>query len=139
MERYRQRFEQFRKALKRLEEAVNFIKNNNENYSNISVLSNLIKQGLIQNFEFTHELGWKLLKDYLKYQGAVEIHGSRDAVREAFAANLITNGDLWMEMIKSRNETSHIYDDDLADDIFYKIINDYLPVFEELKQRFEMM
>jgi len=60
---------------------------------------------LIQSFEFTHELAWNVIKDYSFYQRNPEIRGSRDAVREGFAMGLIAQGEVWMEMIKSKNET----------------------------------
>jgi nucleotidyltransferase substrate binding protein (TIGR01987 family) len=74
-------------------------------------LSELEEQGLIQSFEFTHELSWLLLKDFLVDQGVSGISGSRDAVREAVVRDLLPAGseDTWMAMIRSRNLTSHTY------------------------------
>jgi nucleotidyltransferase substrate binding protein (TIGR01987 family) len=66
-----------------------------------------------------------LLKDYFAYQGNPAITGSRDAVREAFSKNLVTNGDVWMSMIKSRNQTSHTYNQGIADEITDLILNRY--------------
>lgn len=63
----------------------------------------LEEQGLIQAFEFTHELAWNVMKDYFADQGNISITGSRDAIREAFNKGLITDGEGWMEMIRSRN------------------------------------
>lgn len=93
-------------------------------------LNDLEKQGIIQAFEFTHELAWNVLKDYFEYQGNMAITGSRDASREAFQKGLIKNGTAWMEMIKSRNLTSHTYNKTIAEDIVKKIITLY---FEEFK------
>lgn len=67
------------------------------------------QDALVQRFEFTHELAWKVMKDYMTHQGAETIRGSRDAVREAFAAGLLQDGEVWMKMIETRNKTSHIY------------------------------
>jgi nucleotidyltransferase substrate binding protein (TIGR01987 family) len=64
---------------------------------------------LIQAFEYTHEMAWNTLKDFLEERGAGNLYGSRDATREAFRAGLIENGDTWMDMIKSRNLISHIH------------------------------
>ncbi len=100
-------------------------------------LSELEQQGLIQSFEFTHELSWKLLKDFLEYQGVSGIIGSRDAVRNAYNQALISNSDLWMEMIESRNLTSHTYNDETAKDIVKKICENYDPLFEALKTEME--
>jgi nucleotidyltransferase substrate binding protein (TIGR01987 family) len=85
-------------------------------------LSDLEKQGVIQAFEFTHELAWNVMKDYFSWQGNPNITGSRDAIREAFNKGLITEGDGWMEMIKSRNQTSHTYNKLVANEIVEKIL-----------------
>lgn len=95
-------------------------------------LSELETQGLIQAFEFTHELAWKLIKDYFAYQGNPAIVGSRDAVREAFAQGLIDDGEIWMEMIESRNRTSHTYQLNVATEIAARIIERYQPLFGQL-------
>lgn len=116
--RWKQRLHNFLKALSQLEQAVELTKKKE--------LSDLEKQGLIQAFEFTHELAWNVMKDYFDYQGAAElITGSRDATREAFQKGLITNGDDWMDMIKSRNKTSHTYNLSVAQEIVSKIIGTY--------------
>ncbi|MDR2705587.1 MAG: nucleotidyltransferase substrate binding protein, partial [Planctomycetaceae bacterium] len=88
--RWKQRFSNFLKAFALLEEAVQL--------KSQRTLSDLEAQGLIQRFEFTHELAWNVLKDYLEYQGETFITGSRDATRNAFNVNLIEDGDTWMEM-----------------------------------------
>ena len=69
------------------------------------------------------------MKDYAYYQGNAEIDGSRDAIRFAFSSYLIENGELWMEMIKSRIKTSHTYDEKTANDIYDKIISEYHSAF----------
>ena len=97
--------------------------------------------GLIQAFELTHETAWKCLKNYFEYQGIVDITGSRDATRQAFKNNLIdsADGDVWMEMIVSRNNTSHTYNKATADDISAKIINSYATLFLKLLTKFESL
>jgi nucleotidyltransferase substrate binding protein (TIGR01987 family) len=80
-------------------------------------LSDIEQQGLIQAFEFTHELAWNVMKDFFEYQGDSTIMGLRDATREAFSRNLIDNGDGWMEMIKSRDQSSHTYNLEIANEI----------------------
>ena len=114
-----QRFDNFNSALKQLLAAAEIVK--------LRSLSDLEKQGVVQAFEFTHELAWNVLKDYLEYQGISAVIGSRDATREAFQKNLIQDGDMWMEMIKSRNLTSHTYNKTIADDIVKKTIEKELP------------
>lgn len=94
-------------------------------------LSDLEKQGLIQVFEFTHELAWNVMKDYFSYQGTQDITGSRDATREAFSKNLLQDGEGWMAMIQSRNKTSHTYNKVVADEIADAIINIYFGLFKD--------
>lgn len=97
--------------------------------------------GLIQAFELTHETAWKCLKNYFEHQGIVDITGSRDATRQAFKNNLIEteDGDAWMEMIVSRNNTSHTYNKATADDISSKIIKSYSPLFLKLLDKLESL
>lgn len=92
-------------------------------------LSSIEQQGLIKAFEFTYELAWNVMKDFLEHQGVIDIIGSRDAFREAFQNNLIHDADTWMEMIKSRNQTSHIYNESVAKEIIEKITHNYFPLF----------
>ncbi|MBD3795845.1 MAG: nucleotidyltransferase substrate binding protein [Epsilonproteobacteria bacterium] len=127
--RWLQRFSNYKKALKQFKDAVNL--------SYDRELSLLEKQGLIQAFEFTHELAWNLLKDYLEYQGNQEIRGSRDAIREAFKVNLVSDGKVWMETIKAKNITSHTYNEELVQSAFYAIVNEYAYLFDELLKTFE--
>lgn len=123
--RWQQRLQNFKSAFKQLESAVIL--------SNQKKLSDLEKQGMIQAFEFTHELAWNVIKDYFEYQGNPNITGSRDASREAFQKKLITNGDVWMEMIKSRNQTSHTYNKNVADEIVQKISTQYFQAFADFE------
>jgi len=125
--RWQQRFQNFLKAFSLLEEAV--IKYQNEG------ISDLEEQGLIQRFEFTHELAWNVLKDYFEYQGNADITGSRDATREAFSKGLIDDGDGWMEMIKSRNKSSHTYNEETAKEIAKNVVEWYYGLFLNLKDR----
>jgi nucleotidyltransferase substrate binding protein (TIGR01987 family) len=129
--RWIQRLENFKKGFQQLNLAVNLSKQRE--------LSLLEKQGLIQAFEFTHELGWNLLKDYLEFQGNQEVRGSRDAIREALKVGLIDDGELWMETIKARNLTSHTYSEELAENAFTSISNEYIPIFMKLLELFEKL
>jgi len=123
--RWKQRFNNFKKALFQLELAVKL--------SQERPLSQLEKQGVIQAFEFTHELAWNVLKDYLEDQGQQNIRGSKDATRYAFKVSLITAGEQWMAMIQSRNISSHTYDEETAESLFITIVKDYYPLFLALK------
>lgn len=97
-------------------------------------LSELEKLGLIQAFEFTHELSWLLIRDFLLDQGVPGISGSRDAVREAVVRQLLPQGDesVWMAMIRSRNLTSHTYNPAVAREIAELIVDRYGSVFQRL-------
>ena len=121
--RWQQRLNNYSKALEQLSAAVQLTKQRE--------LSDLEKQGLIQAFEFTHELAWNVMKDYFFFQGQSNITGSRDTVRESFNKGLIGSGEAWMEMIKSRNQTSHTYNQRVANEIVRHIINDYHSCFLE--------
>ena len=122
--RWIQRLENFKKAFGELSEAIELQKSRE--------LSKLEKQGLIQSFEYTHELAWTTLKDYFVDQGNLNITGSKDAAREAFKVGLVEDGDAWMEMIKSRNLTSHTYNKETADKIVSQITNSYYECFKNL-------
>jgi nucleotidyltransferase substrate binding protein (TIGR01987 family) len=95
---------------------------------------------LIQAFEFTHELAWNTLKDFLTSRGASEkLYGSKDATRAAFAAGLIEDGATWMRMIEHRNQSSHTYNDDVAATIMEAVRTAYVPAFEAFLRRFEQL
>ena len=115
--RWVQRLNHYRQALEQLTSAVQL--------SQSRELSDLEKQGLIQAFEFSHELAWNVMKDYFDYQGGNLITGSRDATREAFNRGILKSADVWMEMIKSRNQTSHTYNKKTAEEITRQIRTQY--------------
>jgi len=116
--RWQQRLQSYQKALSRLQFAVDL--------SRERPLSDLEQQGLIQAFEFTHELAWNVMKDYLRSLGQETVIASRDSTRAAFAAGLIHSGEAWMDMIASRNLSSHTYNDVTAQLIVGKAANTYL-------------
>lgn len=132
------------KALHKLSQAVEYIKHNlidevnpEDDIDNAQVSEEIIKEGLIQRFEYTHELAWNVMKDYASYQGIVNVAGSRDATREAFQLKLVSNGKIWMDMIGSRNQTSHTYNEGTANEIYSKIMKAYYPAFLEFKNIME--
>ncbi len=127
--RWIRRWGNYQKALQQLKEAVE-LKRQRE-------LSNLEKQGMIQAFEYTHELAWKMLSDFLKSRGAAEIYGSRDASRQAFQLGLVEDGELWMKMIQSRNLTSHVYDESIAEEMIRLISDHYYEAFEKLSMKMQ--
>ena len=115
----------FNRALWQLGNAVELIK--------LRELSQLEEQGTIQVFEYTHELAWNLLKDYLEEYGVYTgLIGSRDTTREAFKRGLITRGEVWMDMIKSRNLSSHTYNEETANKLM-AITPEYYQAFIDLQ------
>jgi nucleotidyltransferase substrate binding protein (TIGR01987 family) len=136
--RWEQRFSNFNKALLKLEESVNYINHNVLDEENLGyIVDELIKEGLIQRFECTHELAWNVMKDYALFQGNSTIGGSRDATREAYKLQIIENADVWMDMIQSRNKTSHTYNVEIANEIFGKIICEYFQLFLDFQKTME--
>ncbi len=125
--RWKQRFSNYISALKSLEEGVSLAKTRQ--------LSDLEKQGIIQGFEFTHELFWKTVKDFLEFTGNIKVFGSKDATQEAFSQGLISNGDTWMNMIESRNLTSHAYNKKIANDIVSKTLKQYYDLFKHFENK----
>ena len=126
--RWKQRFNNYIKAFQTLVAAVELARTRE--------LSELEQQGLIQSFEFTHELAWNVLKDYLEEKGIMGLIGSKDATRAAFKAGLIEQGEDWMKMIEDRNRTSHTYDPHVAQAVAENILERFYPAFEKMAKRF---
>ncbi|MDB2414761.1 nucleotidyltransferase substrate binding protein [Rickettsiales bacterium] len=122
--RWQQRFENYKSALAQL---AKFMQKKD--------LNELEEQGLIQAFEYNHELAWKTLSDFIKSKGNSEIFGSKDATREAFSIGLIEDGDIWMQMIQSRNLTSHTYNKETTKKIIDAIRKDYFNAFVKLEKK----
>ena len=122
--RWHQRLSHFQKALQQFQKFIH-----------VEELNELEEQGLIQAFEYTHELAWKTIKDFLNYQGNQNIYGSKDATREAFNLNIISEGEIWMKMIESRNQTSHTYNEEVAKEIVKNIREFYYDQFILLEQK----
>lgn len=125
--RWRQRLNNYTQALARLADAVDLAAQRS--------LTPLEQQGLIQAFEFTHELAWNVMKDYFFWQGQSALTGSRDATREAFACGLLEDGEGWMAMIKSRNLSSHTYNQSVADAIAAVVLERYYPLLTQFESR----
>ena len=123
--RYKQRFENYERSFLLLKESLNI--------KNPSIFE---KAGTIQFFETTFELSWKLLKDYLNYQG-YQVKSPREAIKTAFQASLVTKADIWLEALSDRNLTVHTYDEDEANEIYNAIKDKYIKVFEELYHDFK--
>lgn len=129
--RWKQRLANYRKAVTQISRAVDL--------AQARPLSELERQGLIQAFEFTHELAWNVMKDYFIDQGNTAITGSRDAIREAFSAGLLEDGEGWMEMIQSRNQSVHAYNERVAAEIARRITDRYRELFEQFLERMKLL
>ncbi len=127
--RWKQRFNNFKRALIKLTDAIQL--------SQTRPLSELEQQGLIQGFEFVHELAWNVLKDFLEYDGIQNIVGSRSTVREAFKRGILKDGQVWIDMIESRTLSSHTYNADTATLLVNDILTAYYPAFLRLQTDME--
>lgn len=122
--RWQQRFDLFLKALSRIE-AVGV---------DIEKLSELEQDGVIQRFEFTYELAWKVMQDYLKEIGFSDIKGPRPSIVGFGKLNLL-DPFLWQDALETRNMLSHVYDEQESRLLLRKIIGDYLPLFQNFKTK----
>ena len=124
MKRFEERKQDLIKASNRLEEALS------------EGISDLAIDGVLHRFEFTFELAWKTMKDYLEYQGITGKIGSpREIIKEAFAAGIIEDGEIWIKMMLSRNELSHLYDEEASREIYDNIKENYMKDIKKLVNR----
>ncbi|MCI8617900.1 MAG: nucleotidyltransferase [Clostridia bacterium] len=124
MKRFEERREDLNKATNRLEEALEV------------ETTDIAIDGVLHRFEFTFELAWKTMKDYLEYQGIVEKIGSpREVIKEAFSAGLIDNGEIWIKMMISRNTLSHLYDEETSREIYDDIKEEYISEIRKLNEK----
>jgi len=127
--RWRQRFQNFKKALVTMNKAMEIAATRK--------LTDLEKQGVIQGFEFTFELAWNVMKDYLEEQGIQGLIGSKNTVRQAFSIGLIEDGQIWIDMIESRNISSHSYDEEIAEKLFEKITGTFYKCFASFSEKMD--
>jgi len=116
--RYKQRFENFEKSFLLLQQALE-----------IPEPSIVEEAGSIQFFEITFELAWKVMKDYLEYEG-YEIKSPRNAIKQAFSVGLVEDGERWLEALGDRNLTVHTYDETRAKIVYERIKRDYFPLLQ---------
>lgn len=124
--RWVQRFTNYKKAFSQLERFVG-----------VNSLNEMEKQGLIKAFEYTYELSWKTLQDLLKEKGYLSIIGPKPVIEQSFQDGYINNGQGWLKMHKSRNLTSHTYDEQTAEEIIINIREEYYALLKDLKIRLE--
>lgn len=125
-----QKIENYKQALAQLEAAVKVYEAN--------PADDLYRDGLIQRFEFTVELAWKSLKEWLEDQGLVlGISSPRAILKEAYAAGAIKDAEGWNDILKARNITSHVYDEETAVKVADMVIRDFLPPLRALAQFYD--
>ena len=126
MKRFDERKEDFSKALERLKEALK------EPETDLAV------DGVLHRFEFTFELAWKTMKDYLEYIGIMDKTGSpREVIKSAFEYGIIENGKEWINMMLARNQLSHLYDEETSREIYFDIKEIYVRLLANLKDKLE--
>ncbi len=119
--RCRQRFSNYEKSLVHLEQTVQK-----------ELLNDIEKAGLIQFFEVSFELAWKLMKDYLTAEG-YDVKSPRESIKKAFEYELVDNGTLWLEALEKRSLAAHTYDEQILEELHELIINKYFPIMDQLK------
>ncbi|MHB1680259.1 MAG: nucleotidyltransferase substrate binding protein [bacterium] len=122
--RWKQRFQNFEKALEKLNAAVKEIQK--DNYKN-----EILQAGLIQIYEFTFELAWKTLKDYLENEG-FDVPTPKKTLRQAYQSGIIEDGTLWIKALDDRNKTSHLYNELIAKEVAVDIVEKYFLIIEKL-------
>lgn len=126
MQRFIQRKTEFSNAYERLKEALK------------EEESEIVIDGALHRFEFTFELAWKSLKDYLEYMGLTEKTGSpREIIQQAFKQGIIQDGETWINMMLARNTLSHMYDENMSRDVFYQIKDKYIKLFGKLNEKYK--
>ncbi|WP_455621853.1 nucleotidyltransferase substrate binding protein [Parabacteroides sp.] len=123
--RWKQRFRNFDKAFHRLDEAMRILPLDPDNF--------LLQAGIIQIYEFTFELAWKTLKDYLDSEGFTT-PSPKATLRQAFQSGYIQDGDLWLKALNDRNLTSHTYDDVIAMEVVRDIQGHYFYLLKDLHE-----
>lgn len=125
MNKFQIKLNNYKNALSRLHEAIEEEK---------ASKSLAVRDGAIQRFEFTSELAWKTVREYLLSEGVTDINSPKKVMREAYNNDLIENTEGWLRILDDRNLTSHVYDDEDAKDIYNRIMNEHIKLFDELEK-----
>ena len=126
MKRFEERKQDLINATNRLKEALNEEENE------------IMIDAVLHRYEFTFELAWKTLKDYLEYLGITVNTGSpREVIKESFAHELISDGEIWIKMMLARNSLSHLYDEETPRQVYNEIKNEYIYQIEKLIETLE--
>ena len=128
MKRFEERKQDFSNAVDRLQEGLQ------------AEETQIVIDGILHRFEFTFELAWKTMKDYLEYMGFVEKTGSpRETIQNGFKQGIIENGETWINMMLARNSLAHIYDEEESRKIYDKIKGEYIFLLQNMRQKFEKL
>ncbi|MDB1962117.1 MAG: HI0074 family nucleotidyltransferase substrate-binding subunit [Clostridium sp.] len=102
--------------------------------------NDIIRDSLIQRFEFTYELTHKTLKEFMKYLGAtLENSFPRTIFKKAYVNNLISDDKVWINLLEDRNSTLHIYNENMSNEIADRIVNKYVDAIGELVENLEKL
>lgn len=128
MKRFEERKQDFSNAVDRLQEGLQ------------AEETQIVIDGILHRFEFTFELAWKTMKDYLEYMGFVEKTGSpRETIQNGFKQGIIENGEAWINMMLARNSLAHIYDEEESRKIYDKIKGEYIFLLQNMREKFEKL
>ena len=122
--KYQFKFINFEKAYLLLIQRLEILRQNPEDQ--------MVQIAVIQTFEFTFELAWKLLKSYMEYKGLVVDNFARDIIKSAYQNHLIADGKVWLNALEDSNKTSHTYNDNFARQMATRVIHDYQPAFDQI-------
>ncbi|MBP3193833.1 HI0074 family nucleotidyltransferase substrate-binding subunit [Natronogracilivirga saccharolytica] len=120
--RWKDRFKNYQKALAQLEE-----------FLELQDMNKYEEQGFVKAFEYTYELGWKTLQDFLIDQGYLQIAGPKQVIEQAYRDNYI-DGEAWIRMHQARNIAAHVYDEHMIRDIVQKIRKEYQATLKQLRE-----
>lgn len=126
--RWKQRFQNYEKAFNRLSRAIEIVR--------ITPDDDLLQSGLVQTYEYTFELAWKTLKDYLEMEGFL-LRSPRETIRQGFQSGYITNAEDWLQALADRNLTVHIYDDEIIARVLKDIYERYFFILQEFYNNFK--
>lgn len=124
--RWKQRFDNFEKSLHLLKQSLLI------HEPNITEMA-----GIIKFFEISFELSWKVLKDYMENLGNDNVNFPRQIIKEAYQANLINHGQIWLQALNDRNVAAHTYDEVFAKEMTKLIKETYFPVLLDLYNNFK--
>lgn len=124
------KFDSYKKALARLDESIKKLEIDDDDVT---------RDGVIQRFEFTMELAWKTLKEYLESRGLENVKTPKDALKTAYEIDLIEDELVWLDMLKARNLTSHIYDEKAVIEISDRISTEFAAIFHKLQDNLDKL